>query len=390
MPDRILTREFVFVFAANLANGISFALFLHLPGYLAQLGAGEAEIGLIFGLAAVASIALRPAVGTAMDRFGRRPVILVGNLLNIVFVALYLTVSTLGVWVYVVRIGQGVAEAMLFSALFTYGADVVPASRRTEGLALFGVSGLLPIAIAGIVGDVILSLAGFRELFWTATGLAASTLILSLPLPERKPPATAENVPLGFWSTVRDRRLLPIWWMIGMFSFVLTGYFVFIRTYVDVTGVGSVGLFFGFYAGTAIAVRILFARLPDRVGPKRVLFPSVGIFAAGFGVLAAAGSAPMVALAGALCGVGHGFIFPILSAIMVDRAPEGDRGSAMAVFTSLFDVGTLVGGPVLGTIIALAGYSTMFVAAGVMIAAAGIVFALWDRGLHPAPTPTPT
>ncbi len=385
MPDRILTREFVLVFAANLANGISFALFLHLPGYLADLGAGEAEIGLIFGLAAVASIALRPLVGTAMDRFGRRPVILVGNVLNIAFVVLYLTVHTLGPWVYVVRIGQGVAEAMLFSALFTYGADVVPASRRTEGLALFGVSGLLPIAIAGILGDVILSVAGFRELFLTATGLAVLTLVLSLPLPERKPVATAENVPLGFWSTVRNRRLVPIWWMIGMFSFVLTGYFVFIRTYVDVTGIGSVGLFFGFYAGTAIAVRILFARLPDRVGPMRVLYPSIGVFAAGFVVLAAAGAAPMVALAGALCGVGHGFIFPILSAVMVDRAPEGDRGSAMSVFTSLFDVGTLVGGPVLGTIIAVAGYSTMYVAAGVMIAAAGVVFAVWDRRVEPAP-----
>jgi len=387
MSERIVTRDFSLVFAANLANGIAFALFLHLPGYLAELGANEAEIGLIFGLAALASILLRPFVGTAMDRFGRLPVILVGNVLNISFIALYLTVTSLGPWIYIVRIGHGVAEAMLFAALFTYGADVVPASRRTEGLALFGVSGLLPIAIAGVLGDVILSLAGFRELFLTATGLAILTFVLSLPLPERRPTPTAENRPLGFWPTVRDPRLVPIWWMIGMFSFVLTGYFVFIRTFVDTTGIGTVGLFFGFYAGTAVLVRLFFARLPERVGEKRVLFASIGVFAVGFLVLAAAVNAPMVAIAGALCGVGHGFIFPILSAMMVERAPEGDRGSAMSVFTSLFDVGTLVGGPILGSIIAVAGYPAMYVAAGAMIAGAGLVFAWWDRRVTPCPSP---
>ena len=141
-------------FAANFFSGLAFALFLLLPGYLTDLGADETQLGVIFGLTAVASIAMRPFLGTAMDRYGRRPVILVGNIINITFILFYLTVSVLGPWVYVVRIGHGVAEAMLFSALFTYGTDVVPSSRRTEGLAMFGVSGLLPIAFAGIIGDI--------------------------------------------------------------------------------------------------------------------------------------------------------------------------------------------------------------------------------------------
>jgi MFS family permease len=143
---RLFTGPFLLVSAANFASGMAFALFLHFSGYLADLGASDTQIGLIYGATAVASIAMRPLLGTVMDRHGRVPVIMVGNVLNIAFVLLYLTVSTLGPWVYVVRIGHGVAEAMLFSALFTYGADVVPASRRTEGIALFGVSGLLPIA----------------------------------------------------------------------------------------------------------------------------------------------------------------------------------------------------------------------------------------------------
>ncbi|MEA3502402.1 MAG: MFS transporter [Actinomycetota bacterium] len=379
MTERLFTKPFLLVSVANFASGMAYALFLHFSGYLADLGASDTQIGLIYGATAVASIAMRPLLGTIMDRYGRRPVILVGNILNVVFVLLYLTVSTLGPWVYAVRIGHGVAEAMLFSALFTYGTDVIPKSRRTEGIALFGVSGLLPIGMAGIVGDFVLSIAGFRELFLTAAGFAVLTLLLSLPLPERRPTLKAGESQLGFWRVVTQRDLLPIWWMIGSFSTVLTGYFVFIRRYVDDTGFGSVGLFFSTYVAVAILERIFFGWLPDRAGRMRVLYPALGALVVGFFVLAGAGSWVGVAIAGAFCGAGHGFVFPILTALLVDRAPDTDRGSAMSFFTALFDVGTLFGGPVLGAIIDSAGWGPMYVVAGTALGVAAAIFSRWDR-----------
>jgi MFS family permease len=166
--------------------------------------------------------------------------------------------------------------------------------------------------------------------------------------------------------------------MIGSFSTVLTAYFVFIRRYVDDTGFGSVGLFFSMYVAVAIAERVFFGWLPDRVGRKRVLYPSLMILIAGFLVLASAGSWVGVAIAGALCGAGHGFIFPILTALLVDRAPDADRGSAMSFFTSLFDVGTLIGGPILGAIIDTGGWSPMYLTAGASLGVATVIFARWD------------
>ncbi len=390
MTERLFTRPFLLVSVANFTSGMAYALFLHFSGYLADLGASDTQIGLIYGATAVASIAMRPLLGTVMDRYGRRPVILFGNVLNVVFVLLYLTVSTLGPWVYAVRIGHGVAEAMLFSALFTYGTDVIPKSRRTEGIALFGVSGLLPIGVAGIVGDFVLSIAGFRELFLTAAGFAVLTLVLSLPLPERRPALRPGESPRGFWKVVVQRDLLPIWWMIGSFSTVLTGYFVFIRRYVDDTGFGSVGLFFSTYVAVAILERVFLGWLPDRVGRMRVLYPSLGILVVGFLVLAGAGSWVGVAIAGAFCGAGHGFIFPILTALLVDRAPETDRGSAMSFFTALFDVGTLIGGPILGAIIDSAGWGPMYVVAGVALGVASVVFWRWDRWVMSGETESST
>ena len=85
-----------------------------------------------------------------------------------------------------------------------------------------------------------------------------------------------------------------------------------------------------------------------------------------------------VAVAGLLCGVGHGFGFPILSGIIVDRAPDEDRGSAITFFTALFDLGVLVGGPILGVIITGLGYSAMFNFSALFIVGTTVLFWIWD------------
>jgi MFS family permease len=226
-------------------------------------------------------------------------------------------------------------------------------------------------------------------LFLTAAGFAVATLLFSLPLPERRPVLAPGEKPRGFWRIVAMPSLLPIWWMLGAFSFVLTGYFVFIRRYVDDTGYGSVGLFFTAYVIVAILERLFLGWLPDRVGRKKVLYPSIGALTLGFFMLAFAGSWVGVAVAGALCGAGHGFVFPILTAMLVDRAPDADRGSAMSFFTAILDIGTLVGGPVLGALIDTAGWSPMYVVSGVFLGVATVIFARWDREATDGPEPEP-
>lgn len=306
-------------------------------------------------------------------------------------ILLYLSVSVIGPWVYVVRVVHGIGLATLFSAFFTYGADVVPASRRTEGFALFGVSGLLPIAVAGVLGDLVLSAAGFDELFLVAAGAAGLAFVLALPLRERKPQAREGMQRRGFLHVIKWRSLGPVWLMAGGLAFVLTAYFTFLRTFVDETGIGSVGLFFLVYGAAAVALRVGLGWLPDRVGPKRVLYPSMASLAAGFLTLAIATGNVHVAVAGVLCGIGHGFGFPILSGMVVSRAPDEDRGSAITFFTALFDAGILIAGPILGVVITTFGYPTMFVSAAVTIAAATVAFAVWDdwmlRTHDPAPAP---
>ena len=377
--SRFVTRTFVLCAAANFAQSLSFNLFLHFPGYLAQLGADEVQIGFIFGLTAFAAIAARPPIGRVMDRRGRRGVILVGGVLNVFACALYLGIHSIGPAVLAVRIVHGFAEAMLYSSLFTFAADLVPAAHRTEGLAWFAASGMLPVALAGLLGDALLARFDYSALFASSVGLAVCSLALSLPLRERARAPGPGDPSRGFLAALLQRELLPLWWIGTVFAFGVASVFIFTKTFVMHTGIGSVGAFFSAYAGAALLVRIAGGWLPDRVGPLRVLVPSLAILCLGLVLLAFATTAAHILVAGLCCGLGHGFVFPILSGMVVTRAREADRGSALAIFTALFDAGVLIGGPTLGALIRAAGYPLMYGFAALWIACGSAVFLAWER-----------
>ena len=364
---------------ANLAQSIAFNLFLHFPGFLNRLGAGDLEIGFLFGLTSFVAIVARPPVGPLMDRRGRRDVILSGNALNCAVCGLYLTVSAMGPWVYTLRVLHGLSEALLFTALFTLAADLVPARRRTEGLALFGVTGILPMALGGLLGEWLLRDDGYDALFRAALGFAVAALLLSLPLFDPPRGGARAEPSRGFRAALRQRDLLPLWWIGTVFALAVASIFAFLKRFVDETGVGSVGSFFSAYSAAAIVLRVFLGWLPDRIGPKRALYPALVSLAVGFLALAGAASGRDVVIAGVLCGIGHGYTFPILFAVVVSRAREADRGSATAIFTALFDVGVVLGGPLFGAVSRL-GWPEMYFAAAVVIAAGSAVFAAWDRG----------
>lgn len=370
---RLATPAFLLCAAANFLQALAFNLYLHLPGFLHELGADEVRIGLLSSLTAAAAILARPTVGRSMDARGRRPVIVLGGMVNTVVCFAYLGIDAIGPALVAVRIVHGLAEAMLFSALFTLAADGIPAERRTEGIALYGVSGILPISLGGALGDAILARAHYDTLFVASGALAFASLLLSLALQERRTHA-AEPVPSrGMAAAMSQRDLLPLWFLGTVFATALAAVFTFVKTWVIETGVGSVGLFFSAYSGAAVVLRLFLAWLPERVGPKRVLFPALAALAAGLVSMAFASSSLTVAAAGALCGLGHGFTFPILSGFVVHRARDSERGAALSIFTALFDAGVLVGGPAFGAIVGAAGYPAMFGSAG------ALGFARWDR-----------
>jgi len=374
--SRLITRTFIALFLANTFQSLSFFLFVHFPSFVQELGGGEVVIGFLVGATAVSSILARPVIGQATDRRGRRPLILAGFIINIVAISAYFTVEGLGVGITAIRILHGIGEATLFTTLFTLAADIVPADRRTQALTLFGVSGVGQIAFGGIIGDWALATGGFDRLFGLALLFVVLGLVLMIPVEE--PPSTFSEASPGFFAASRNRRLIPIWIATLVFSLGVTPYFAFLATFIPEVGFGTVGGFFASYAIVAVGLRLMLSWLPDRVGPKRVLFVAFGSLAGGLALLGLATSSAGILVAGALCGMGHGFIFPILYAMTIDRAKPENRGSAMALYTGLFDVAAFIGAPTLGWVIQGAGYTTMWVSAALVVVIGALVFARMD------------
>jgi MFS family permease len=377
----LFTSAFVRAALANAMLSLAVCLFLHLPGFLQQLGAGEAHIGRITAAQALGAILAWPLVGRVMDARGRRVVMLAGVMLFIAAIGLYLSIHALGPRVYWVRLLDGAAAMMWYTALFTYAADLVPEQRRTEGLAIFGISGLIPIGLSAQAGDVILAYATYRELFLGALGFAVIGLILCLPLRDVRPIHGEQGVPQrSILATAAQRNLLPVWFAASSFFIAVLALFSFMKTFVIATGIGSVGSFFSAYALIAVSLRVFLSWLPDRLGPRRMLGIAMPCYAAGLVVLSLADTPGHVFAAGLLCGAGHGYTFPVLFSLVVARARPQERGAATAFFTALDWLGLLLAGPVVGYVIERTGYGRSFMGLALLIAMGMGVFYALDRG----------
>jgi len=163
-----------------------------------------------------------------------------------------------------------------------------------------------------------------------------------------------------------------------VFGAAVNGIFTFLAPFAQSRGGQAVGSFFMSYALTAVAVRVLTGRLPDRVGQIRVLIPAMVLFAAGVLLVPHVVSMPSVIAVGAMCGVGHGYAFPIFNVLALEQVSPRSRGRAISWLTAMFDLGNTLGNPILGAIAEFAGFRVMFTVAGSGVLAAAA--AVWARG----------
>ncbi|MDH3499649.1 MAG: MFS transporter [Acidimicrobiia bacterium] len=381
----ILTPPFVRVAVATFWIEVAWSLTIHLPRFFQDLGASEGQIGLLYSVAAAVGLALRPLVGRLLDVWGRKPLLVTAAVTEVVFLAAYLLVSAFAAPAFVIRVIQASAQLIMFTALMTYAADALPAARRAQGLALFGLTGLIPIGVGGVLGDVVIDAGGFTALLTSAVVAAAlgATIMITLPvLPTLSPGDEARR---SIWAAAKQPDLLPMWVLGLTFSIGLESIFVFMATFVDESRVGSAGVYFVAHSASAVAVRLVGSGWTDRFGYRRVVLPSITMFAAAFVGLAFVDAVPLLVVAGVLAGTGHGTLFPAISSQVVARARPSERGSAIAVFTALFDLALLAGIPVVGRIIDTVGYRAAFLTIAVMISIGIAGFVVLDENPHRSP-----
>jgi len=349
--DRLLTTPFVLVTVAHLLQALGYTSMLLLPLYLVHLGATRAMIGAVMGSAALGGLVFRPLVGWALDRLGRKPTIIAGTVVTTVGMGILLAVVDVGWEVYASRIIVGIGTGALFTAYFTLAADIIPESRRTEGIALFGVTGLVPLIVNPLAGEVGVAAPDLRW-FLPLMGLVVLSSLAAIafvPEQARQTSAIAPSV-RQVLRALSARPLAPVWLATIIFSGLVAVAMAFSTVTAEARGLTRPALLWWTYAGGAAFVRLLGARLPDRVGPHNIVAPALTSYALGMVVLATAQGDEGFLLGGLLCGIGHGYCFPVLTSQVVTRSPDAMRGTALALFTGLWDVTYLVLPPVLGAV----------------------------------------
>ena len=369
--------NFAKVFAAALLQEMSFFLMVHFPGYLDGLGITESLIGVLYAGAAVLALSCRPLLGRVLDLTHRRTVLLVTGLLNaIVILALAATIAW-GPLLWCLFLAQRVLQIAIFTAMMTYGADSLPVEHRTQGLALLGLAGLFPIAVGGVAGDLVIEAFGFGALFLLAAAASLTGWLLVWRLPVL--PILGRRPRRGFWAALVQRNLLPLWWVTLSFSIGLETLFTFTRTYVADRGIGSTGLFFGVYGVAAASMRIFGGRHYDRVPQRPFVVGALVAYGLGLALMALAGSVTVLVVAAVSGGLGHGAVFPILTSQVVSRARTAERGSAMSIFTSIFDIALLVAAPAVGVLIDGFSYRVAFTTVALALGFGAVVYTFWDR-----------
>lgn len=228
------------------------------------------------------------------------------------------------------------------------------------------------------MGEQIISMAGYRALFLSGATLAFLSTLTSILI--REPETHSHGVQSeGFFRISLNPELrLPLLGTVA-FAFGMTSYMVFLKPYALKAGIGSITPFFIAYTLTAVTVRLIGSRWPDRFGLKRVLYPSMILMAVGIVVLMFWPAPLGLVVSGILCGIGHGFIFPILSVMVIEREREENRGSVMTLFTLLYDFGLFIGAPLLGFIARGERYESMFLVAALILIVSLIAFLSFDR-----------
>jgi MFS family permease len=364
-PSRLYTRTFWTACAIHFTGAMSFGLFILFPLFVRALGGDELTIGFVLGTGLAVSVAVRPTVGTLLDRLGRRRVLLWSAAVNAVSYPLFLLLRSPGPWLFVLATLHLVVGGALFASYFTYVADLVPSARRAEGIAIFGVAGMAPNGLGPALGEVVIAHRGYPGLFLTATGFALVSLALTTLVPKRSAPphplASSAGVVRELVDATFHGSLLRVMLATVLFGAGANAAFYFLAPFARDLGIARAAPFFGAYATTTIVLRIFGRRLLDRLGAHRVSVPAFALFGLGLAGLALLPAPGLMILSGIACGAGHGSLFPVLQALAVERTPPRLHGRMVSLYTAALDGGAVIGTPLCGAVAHALGYRTMFV-----------------------------
>ena len=386
---KVMTANFTLFFAFYLLTPL-------LPLYLSEhFSATKDVIGLVLSGYTATALLSRPFSGYMVDAFPRKKVLMVCFTAFTIFFAGYLAASTLLLFT-IVRTLHGAPFGALTVANSTVAIDVLPSSRRTEGIGYYGLSNNLAMAIAPSVGIFIYRYThNFELLFWLALAVAVAGLVVDGSLPPspsnwRRSSNANKASPSRGMLVGLDRFVLVRGWLIGV-NMVAFGFcFGVLSNYLAIYGkevmgiTGTTGTYFMLCSVGLILSRLQGARAlrQGRVthnAATGICFSLVGYTLFILGPTLTQSLVPYYASA-LLIGLGNGHMWPAFQNMTISVAPNSQRGTANSTILVSWDVGMGMGVLLGGIISEFAGYAAAFWTVAAVHALGAALFFIRTRG----------
>jgi MFS family permease len=326
----------------------------------------------------VSAFFLRPWVGGLGDRWGRRPLMLVGACLFAVSVLAYPLAGNPAMLA-ALRLLTGAGEAFFWVGAVTAVLDLAPAERRGEAMSIASLALYVGIGIGPLVGELAIERVGFAAAWVLAAAAALTALGLALRAPDTRPEqgGAAASASPQRQRLVHRAGLLP--GLLLLASILgMAGFLTFVPLYAIDIGMDGSRLVLLSFAGIVVGIRSVGARIPDRLGTARATRTALALSAAG---LALVGSwrSPAGLLAGAVVfAVGIALLTPAVMALAVEGVPPGERASVIGTTSAFLDLAFGLGPATLGLVAAAVGRPGTFLASAA-VAAVGWVLVVATR-----------
>ena len=380
--SKLYTRTFLTMSVANFFTTSSFGSFFMFPLFVSHVGGSKLDIGILMGAFSLSSVLSRPWISSVIDRMGRKRSYTLGCAIMTVLPLSYLLfqqdLSSVYPALLFARVLHGIGLAFCFTAAFTYMADIVPETRLNEGMGMFGITGLSGMAIGPAIAELIIQHAGFVPFFLAASALGALGFILHLRIPESHFEHTSLSSS-SFFSVFLRPRTLKVSLLAFLFGYALAASGGFVSPYGREKQLAFISLYYLTYSGMAVLTRFVGGRLADRLGELRIIPYAMVVTGMGLLLLCFPGGEAVFVISGLMSGLGHGFLFPCLTAVAVRDEPIAIRGKVTGAFTGSMDAGAFSGSILLGYIGELAGYPALFLTAGLSLFVGLFFFKLFYR-----------
>ena len=374
--ERLWNRNYCKVMTANFTLFFAFYVLTPLlPLYLSEsFGATKDMIGLVLSGYTITALLFRPFSGYVVDSFSRKKVLMVCFGAFSIFFAGYLAASTLLLFT-IVRTLHGGPFGALTVANSTVAIDVLPSSRRTEGIGYYGLSNNLAMAIAPTIGIFIYRLTmSFELLFWLAFAVACIGWLVDATVKPSEKQIVKNKSKLSL-----DRFFLVRGWLLGV-NMVAFGFsFGVLSNYLAIYGKEELGITAG--TGTYFmlcSVGLIASRLQGGKALRKglltqnagqgivisligytlfILMPTLNqlfsIHSSLFTYIGYYGSALLI-------GLGNGHMWPAFQNMTINVADNSQRGTANSTILISWDVGMGLGILLGGVIAEHLGYGAAF------------------------------